>query len=124
MICHEQNTPKHITDEDIVLMFKYGRLKVCRARSRNPVILSFGKPLKPSLVEGRSNPRWRHEICWNGKKRTIVRAKLVWLGVKGLIPDEHELHHADEDRLNDSIDNLDLLNGDSHSEHHYGSDDF
>lgn len=121
---HECNTPKHITDEDIVLMFKFGRLRVRKAKSRNPEILSFGRLLKPSIVTGKSNPRWRHEIRLNGKKRTIVRAKLVWLARNGLIPPEHELHHRDEDRLNDSIDNLELLNGDFHFGKHYGDDEF
>lgn len=127
MIADVHNTPKHVTDTEIVLMFRYGRLSVRKAKAKHPEILSRGKPLKASIVEGKRNPRWRIKVWLNGKQRTIVLAKAVWLGCKGLVPPGFELHHIDEDRMNDSIDNLELLTDDSHSDFHYGNsepDDF
>lgn len=104
-------------------MFKYGRLKVRKAKHRNPEVCSFGRVLVPLIVHGHSNPRYRYKIAWNRQQRSILRAKLVWIGINGLIPEGFELHHKDEDRFNDSIDNLELLTDESHSDFHYGENE-
>lgn len=68
-----------------------------------------GKLLVPSLVgtENKNGTRYRLEICHENGKRTITRARLVYLaGSLTPIPEGFEIHHIDKDRYNDCWDNL------------------
>lgn len=44
-----------------------------------------------------------------GKKRTVKIHKLVWEAFNGPIPEGYEINHIDENKLNNSLDNLSLV---------------
>jgi hypothetical protein len=85
-------------------------------------VYRLDKQLKPTLVgtEGKNGTRYRHEIYYDGHKRTIVRAKLVYLAgsLQALIKG-HVIHHLDEDRYNDVWGNLVSVSNVDHDKMHY-----
>lgn len=110
---------KTITDEEILDLILAGRIVIKKLHSRNPVVYKDGKPLSPYIVKGSrcgDCERWAIHICLPRKKgsrrkksrqRSIVRSKIVWMfKEKRVVPFAHELHHKDEDRLNDSGKNI------------------
>jgi len=48
----------------------------------------------------------------------VLRARAVWVQHNGLIPKGHLIHHEDEDKQNDGIENLRCLARGEHSRHH------
>lgn len=56
--------------------------------------------------------------CIDGKIRTFMRHRVVWFYFNGEIPDGYEINHKNEDKMDASLDNLELL---THSENiNYG----
>ena len=82
-----------------------------------------GRTIKAYLIGkyGR-NPnrtRWAFGLRIGGKRRTIVRSKLVWLaGSRRELPGGFEVHHLDEDRYNDAWENLVACSGPDHDKFH------
>lgn len=123
---------KTITDEEILDLILSGRLFALNLDHPNPIICKDGRSLTASLVNsGRCSnlPRYRVEICLPKKskrhrkprKRTIVRSKLIWMIVnKRVLPIGHQVHHVDEDRLNDAGKNLVDLSDYDHNQYHNG----
>lgn len=80
-----------------------------------------GRPLKATVVgtAGRNGTRYRFEIRSKGKKRSILRSRLVYLAGTGKpIPDGFEIHHIDGNRYNDSFSNLVAVSRVDHSKLH------
>lgn len=129
---------KTITDDEILQLILDGRIVVKYRNRRNPVIYQNGKALTADLVYGSRSgtlPRYRVRIYKKrlrrspkrGRKpieRTIVRSKIVWMFVhKRCVPYGHELHHLDEDRLNDRAKNIVDWTEQQHKEYHNGYED-
>lgn len=121
-------TPKHITDEQIVQWVQEGLLEVRYPQSLEPQLWFRGRQIKAEITVQRG--RYRVEECgerftWSirfkGKRRKIVRSKLVWMTChRRVIPEGHTIHHKSENRFDDRIDNLECLNNDVHKSIHCG----
>jgi len=58
-----------------------------------------------------------------GSRGYYYRSHVVWWLCTGqVVPKEMDLHHRDENQLNDSIDNLELLTKSVHKKYHSGND--
>ena len=86
-----------------------------------------GNLKKPTIVgtEGKNGTRKRIEIHYQGFRRSIVLARLVYMaGTRKVIPRGYEIHHVDFDRYNDSFDNLIALTVQDHLKiHNINTDD-
>ena len=106
-----------ITDAELLQWLDDGSLIVpldCPER-----IEVFGRTVTAFLIGRKQTPRYGFSLRRNGRRRTIRRAKLVWLsGARRLIPDGFEIHHKDENRLNDEWSNLICIYGDDHRKLH------
>lgn len=109
---------RSITDEELLELLVCGVLEV---DIKTAEVKCRGSALKPTIVgtAGDNGTRYRLSIRWAGRKRTIVRSRLVYMAATlRLIPDGYELHHVDEDRYNDSFHNLILLTAEDHLKLH------
>ncbi len=50
--------------------------------------------------------------------RTLQAHRVAWETAHGPIPKGYVVHHKDEDRLNNALDNLELMTHQQHSAHH------
>ena len=57
-------------------------------------------------------------LFWNGKKRRLHL--VVWEEANGPIPKGYEIHHKDFDKMNWSLDNLEILSEKDHVRFHKG----
>ena len=112
-----------ITDAEILQWILDGSLVV--GLDNPTTILNRGRSSKCYLIGNDSSRssgahrRWAFGLFRNGRRRTIVRSKLVYLaGTKKLIPENYQIHHIDENRLNDAFDNLKALHKDDHAALH------
>lgn len=125
---------KTITDEEILDLILAGRIVIINLDHPNPIISKDGKILSPYIVKGSrcgDCERWAVHICLPRKKgsrrkksrqRSIVRSKIVWMfEEKRVVPFAHELHHKDEDRLNDRASNIIDWTEKKHREYHNGN---
>lgn len=55
----------------------------------------------------------------DGKRFTVRLHRLVWETVNGEIPYGYEVHHLDENRSNNSISNLELIEASEHKHRHF-----
>ena len=63
--------------------------------------------------------RYAFGLRIDGKRRTIVRSKLVWIaGSRRLVPPGFEIHHLDQNRYNDDWENLVALSPEDHNKFH------
>ena len=97
---------------------------------RDPTIIHRGRVRKPYICEGKCNPRWFYKlhdlygVDGTRYRRSIGRAKLVWMyWHRKLVPEGSIIHHKDEDRFNDAINNLECKTDEDHKAYHYGSYD-
>lgn len=60
---------------------------------------------------------WYFSGRWHGKKTHLHR--VIYLEEVGPIPDGFEVHHRDEDPLNNAVSNLELLTGTEHRKRHH-----
>lgn len=51
----------------------------------------------------------RVRLSKNGKVKTYYVHRIVWESVNGKIPKQYQINHIDENKSNNSIDNLELL---------------
>jgi hypothetical protein len=131
--------PRYISDELLLKWINSGELRISRTWSRRPVLKFRGRKQKAELVvqRGRNYPAengcarytWRIQdgVTRTGRRRRrrIVCAKLVWMHChRRCVPWGWFIHHADEKRLNDSIDNLYCLDKPAHDNVHYGDEEF
>lgn len=107
-----------ITDEEIIDLIIDGTIVV---DLRAATVTCRGRQLKATLMgtEGKNGTRYRFEIRHNGRKRTIVRHKIVYIAATlQVIPEGYELHHIDFNRYNDAFHNLILLTIEDHRKIH------
>lgn len=52
----------------------------------------------------------------------MARARWVWEQSNGPLPDDYEVHHKDENRENDVLENLEAMQQDEHRAYHKFSD--
>lgn len=70
------------------------------------VYVSKGRILKP----GKDNGGYQHiGLCKDGKRTTFAVHRLVWEAFNGKRPEGMEINHIDEDKSNNSLDNLNLM---------------
>lgn len=82
-------------------------------------VTKSGKQLRVRYNTGRQGSRAAVEICHDTGKRTIHLHRLVYLaGTQALIPDGFEVHHVDEDHLNNAFSNLVAVSEDDHKKLH------
>lgn len=122
---------KTIPDEEILDLINCGRIVIKYLNRKNPVIFKDGKKLSPYIVWGSrcsDCDRWAIKIGLPKKprqkrprRRSIVRSRLVWMYVhRRIISLGEEIHHDDEDRLNDQAKNLINWAEDRHRSYHNG----
>lgn len=83
---------------DSVTIGMYGQTIV---RHRNQII----KPFKGK----RQNDYWRVTLCKDGIPKRFTIHHLVYMTFVGNIPDGMQVNHIDEDKDNNSVDNLNLM---------------
>lgn len=109
---------ERIADAELLEWLMDGTLSV---NIQNAQVTFRGRILKPTFVgrDDRNGTRYRIEIRHSGRKRSIVRARLVYMaGNLQTIPNGYEIHHQDEDRYNDAFANLVLLTEEDHKKIH------
>ena len=111
---------KRIADEEIIKLIQNCTIEVdlvtAEVRMRGTIL----KPYEIGAEESnRNHTRFAFGLRVNGRRRTIVRAKLVYLaGSLRPIPEGFEIHHMDEDRFNDAYANLIALSKEDHLKLH------
>uniref|UniRef100_A0A6M3LXM7 Putative homing endonuclease n=1 Tax=viral metagenome TaxID=1070528 RepID=A0A6M3LXM7_9ZZZZ len=72
----------------------------------------------PGQYFKKDHERWY--VYWreNGTRTTMPRARWVWEQANGPIPDGYVVHHKDENKENDSLDNLELMTREDHTFYH------
>jgi hypothetical protein len=62
----------------------------------------------------------REYVCWKegGKQRRQLTNRWIWEQANGPIPIGHEIHHEDENPLNNDISNLRCVTAEWHDNHH------
>ena len=56
------------------------------------------------------------------KNKPILVHRYIWEQLNGKIPDGYHIHHKDENKLNNSIDNLECISASEHAKlHHTGN---
>jgi hypothetical protein len=114
-----------ITDAMINQFMTDGLMEVVDGLT-SPRLFFRGREIKAELHEqgGRfrifGSDRYRYEIRWRGKRRKIMRSKLVWIWYFGGIPDSCAVHHHDAGRYEDGLYNIEAWDDEKHSEFHYG----
>lgn len=83
-----------------------------RKTGKNNVYFYFDK------LKGRWIARWRDE---NRKFHVMHRSKFLYEKEYGTVPDGYDIHHIDGDITNDSLDNLELVDGYIHKQGIHGS---
>lgn len=110
---------KTITDADLLILILNKELVIENLNTPDPLLIDRGNPRKANLC-GTRGKRYRWEISRNGTKRTIMRAKLVYMyATQSLIPNGKEIHHKNHNPLDDSINNLELQDHSDHLTHHH-----
>lgn len=71
-----------------------------------------GKPFSDDMIFVNENGR----KCLGNKQNPIY--KLVWTLFCGIPPKGYDIHHIDHNKLNDSLENLELLEHGEHTRHH------
>lgn len=119
-----------IPDSQLVEFAKLGTLCVENLESENPQIVFRGRPLAATLRKqgGRGQIhggyRYSFTLRYQSNRRTITRSRLIWMIVnKQEIGDGYELHHKDENRLNDAYSNLEKMSREAHAFIHYTAND-
>lgn len=117
-------------DARVLEMILSGEIIIRALGCPRPQLYVRGRLVKAHLYKGRNNPRYCWDIhdCYEKKGRRTIRRrrkvqcnKLVWMYFyRRLVPPGHEIHHLNEDRLDDSIGNLECWDHDTHHNHHYG----
>ena len=88
----------------------------------NPTTIEiFGRTVKGyEIGGGRGRPEGSHTrfafgLRHKGRRRTIVRGKLVYMaGARRVVPAGFEVAHRDDDRYNDAFENLIMLTEEDH----------
>lgn len=85
------------------------------------VVLVFGRTVKAYRIgndnrhRGDARKRWAFSMRIQGQRRTIVRAKLVWMiGARQEVPAGFEIHHLNGDNQDDRWENLVAVMADDH----------
>ena len=110
-----------ISDEQILAMIETGEIVVPLEKPLQ--ITVRGRTVKAYAIgQYAGNPqrtRYAFGLRIDGKRRTIVRSKLVWIaGSRRLVPSGFEIHHLDQDRYNDDWENLVALSPEDHDKFH------
>jgi len=110
-----------IPDSEILALIVSGDLVV--GLDNPETIQLFGREVKGYFIGAYARNPERRRFAFGfqikGRRRTIVRSKLVYIaGSLRLLPDEFEVHHLDEDRHNDDYQNLIAVHGDDHKKIH------
>lgn len=115
-----------IPDSELLALLVSGDLVV--GLDNPETIALFGRTVKGYFIGAYARNPERKRFAFGfqiaGRRRTIVRSKLVYLaGSLREIPEDFEIHHLDEDRFNDEYGNLIALHGDDHRKLHNFAND-
>ncbi len=77
-----------------------------------------GPKPKHHLPEGSITRKGYHRIQRNG--RIVMAHRWVWEQANGPVPDGHDIHHIDGDKLNNDLGNLALVDRVTHKRLHSG----
>lgn len=102
-------------DAEILGQIDRGLLWLKRLTTRTPCVYHRERKLTVSMSVGRQGDRKRVQLFLNGRKRTILLHRLVWMyHALELIPEDCHVHHLDNNRHNCAITNLALLDKEAH----------
>jgi len=78
------------------------------------------KPLPFIIYQSKKYTRRKggYYACTNGNRDYLHR--IVWENYKGKIPKSHDVHHIDNDKTNNHIENLELISKPEHSSKYPG----
>ncbi len=110
-----------ISDEELVGWIINGDLTVPLDNPTEITLFGRSNKVYENGTGGFNSSGSRFSFGFENKKRrrTIVRAKLVWMaGAKRIVPDGFQIHHDDLDRYNDEYGNLLCLFSDDHEKVH------
>jgi hypothetical protein len=119
--------PSPITDAVILSWMNEGTLYFVEWLKPDPVCMFRGRVLLPELNQqgGRGQisggQRYRFQLRMGGKRRRIMRSKLVWMYFFGVeVPEDCQIHHGPGGKLDDSIQNLTCMTEIQHAFWHNG----
>lgn len=119
------------SDTRLLEMILLGEIVIEDLFERDPTVYHRGNKRLPYICEGKRNPRYFYKIHdfydLQGIRhfRSVSRNKLVWMyWHRQLVPPAHIVHHKDEDRFNDAINNLELKSDEDHKAYHYGNQQY
>ena len=78
-----------------------------RIRSLNYWDRGYAKVLKE--IRSSTNPYLRVNLYKNKKAHTLLIHRLVWAAFNGIIPKDMQINHIDENTINNSLCNLELV---------------
>ncbi len=116
-----------VTPEYIVLQFMAdGRLRMDANGDVWWLRKKVGGSQGPRLVDveprraDRMTPNGRRQmqVYVDGKRFCCSVSRVMWVAYHGGIPDGYHIHHIDKNRSNDSIENLECVNGSEHISSH------
>ena len=104
-----------ISDDDLLIGIENGWVKL-----NEDLTLIINEKINKAHLSGKVNhKRFYYCLRSQGKRRTIARAKLVYMITHMvLIPEGWQIHHIDGDRLNDIPNNLIMLRSYDHDKIH------
>lgn len=116
-----------ISDDELLELIESGKIRVANPYTPSPELFTNGRRRIAELVRQRGRMRIADSVAryaWRihafGKRRRIVRAKLVYMYVyRVIVPADWQIHHKDGNRLNDAIDNLEAIHVSDHKAIHY-----
>ena len=119
------NKPKHISDERLLQLIKEKSIVVNLDDSSLEV---NGRAVKAFICGTggvhESKERYAFGLRIDGKRRTVVRAKLVYMYAHQIvIPENFIIHHRDLDRFNDYYENLIMVPEWDHNKLHHNKID-
>lgn len=119
---------KSFSIDRLLEMILLGEIVIEDIFDANPTVIHRGNIRRPYIAPGKRNPRWFYKLHdfydLEGIRyfRSISRNKLVWMyWHRRLVPEGYIVHHKDEDRFNDAINNLELKTDEDHKAYHYGN---
>lgn len=108
------------------------RNNMVKKHKDNPTKYWLGKK-RPDMC-GDKNPNWKDvkgsflkdgyrilylpDYVYSDKKGCILEHKKVWIDSNGEIPKGYDIHHKDEDKLNNKLSNLKMLTRSEHMKIH------
>jgi len=104
--------------ESIAISYGVSRQSMWKVLKRRKVIMRQPKPASHVIWRGEKYTLRENGYMAKTTDRREYLHRNVWKDHNGPIPDGHDIHHKDENKLNNNIGNLEILTTKEHGEIH------